>query len=280
MANVISNVIETTEEVGTDDLAIFFKEGRMDYGDSDILHISKQLQKINITWSQVPRTYIVLRRIGKVNLDNLINLGFTDLWFPVREKSLPDFLGATTKSKFVKAQASILTKSWNLEKGEEGTHMHFANGEITPFESVGKLGSGGFGSVDRVLSQMTQNEYARKLIRRKDLFEPAREIAKSYIRELEVLKRIKHHIVELVGSYTDAQYLGLIMSPVADGDLRNYLAEAPFPDGKRLILLSFFGRLAAALAYLHGKNIRHKDIKLENILIKGKMVLFTDFGIS
>ena len=43
--------------------------------------------------------------------------------------------------------------------------------------------------------------------------------------EFEILKRVKHHhIVELVGSYTDRRYLGLIMSPVAGCNLAEFLA--------------------------------------------------------
>jgi serine/threonine protein kinase len=34
------------------------------------------------------------------------------------------------------------------------------------------------------------------------------------------------------------------------------------------------------ISYLHYQNIRYRDIKPENILIKGTNILFTDFGIS
>jgi serine/threonine protein kinase len=43
---------------------------------------------------------------------------------------------------------------------------------------------------------------------------------------------------------------------------------------------TFFGCLASALAYLHNQNVRHKDIKLQNILVFRGDVLFSDFGLS
>jgi hypothetical protein len=45
-------------------------------------------------------------------------------------------------------------------------------------------------------------------------------------------------------------------------------------------LRGFFGCLTTGLDYIHRNAIRHKDIKPENILIKGDTVLYTDFGIA
>jgi serine/threonine protein kinase len=68
------------------------------------------------------------------------------------------------------------------------------------------------------------------------------------------------------------------MTPIADGDLVAYLSSAS-PD-KYPELRTFFGCLATALEFLHNHNVRHKDIKLSNILVSGGTVLFADFGLS
>lgn len=52
-----------------------------------------------------------------------------------------------------------------------------------------------------------------------------------------------------------------------------------FPD-RSIRLRQFFGCLATVVEYLYQYKIRHKDIKPQNILVKGDQVLLTDFGTS
>lgn len=70
------------------------------------------------------------------------------------------------------------------------------------------------------------------------------------------------------------------MSPVAEYNLKDFLSLDPLPSGGRSFLRTFFGCLAAALSYLHENQIRHKDIKPQNILVKGHQIFLTDFGLS
>ncbi|PVI08063.1 kinase-like protein [Periconia macrospinosa] len=251
------------------------------YTDSDINGISSLLGLINPQWGNVPRTYIVLRVIGHLNiLQDIIDVGFSDFWFPVTEQSLPGILSPSARSAFVNAQWIVLTKSMDLERGENGKHCHFKEGEPLPFEPKGIIGRGACGQVDKVLSTISFREYARKIVHRSEVFRGAqKEQVKRFIAEIQVLKRLKHHhIVEFVGSYTDAKYIGLIMSPVAEMDLSAYLARcnvSNYPE-----LRTFFGCLATALEFLHLQKVRHKDIKPGNILVHHDKVLFADFGLS
>lgn len=68
------------------------------------------------------------------------------------------------------------------------------------------------------------------------------------------------------------------MAPVADHDLSAFYQSVTTE--KTPLLRSFFGCLAGALDCLHTFKIRHRDIKPQNILVKGSHVYLTDFGIS
>ncbi|KAF1999915.1 kinase-like protein [Amniculicola lignicola CBS 123094] len=251
------------------------------YTDAEITEISVLLNHSTQRWSKVPRTYIILRTIGHLNLlDELIDVGFSDYWFPVTERGLPGCLLPTVRSSFVRAQSLVLTKSMDLEKGEKGKHCHYKQGESPPFESKAVLGAGGFGQVDRVLNLISFKEYARKQVPQSSAFQRRRkEDIQMFINEIKILKGLHHdHIVDLVGSYTDSRYIALIMSPVAEMDLGTYLARVT--DSNRPELRTFFGCLVTALEYLHEHKVRHKDIKPANILVDHGKVLFADFGLS
>ncbi|KAF2809184.1 kinase-like protein, partial [Mytilinidion resinicola] len=153
------------------------------------------------------------------------------------------------------------------------------------FESKDILGSGRYGQVDRVLSLVSYKEYAWKRIHRGLPFGHTwtRETGVAYIKEISILKNLRHkHAVQLTGTYTDSSYFCFIMSPVADMNLSTYLSESPIPTSlaKKATLQTFFGCLACAVRYLHDKKVRHRDIKPQNILVKGTNILLTDFGIS
>ncbi|KAF7512717.1 hypothetical protein GJ744_000284 [Endocarpon pusillum] len=70
------------------------------------------------------------------------------------------------------------------------------------------------------------------------------------------------------------------MKPVADMNLATYLSATANLEDRKNCLRRFFGCLATAVDYLHSQKVRHKDIKPENILVKDRSVLLTDFGTS
>jgi serine/threonine protein kinase len=273
--------------------ALFQRSDKADvFTDSEIEEVSRILQDLRLPGSDCPRTYIVLRTIGHLDLlDTFIKLGFDDQWFPVGARSLPSSLSPAVRTAFANAQTIILTKSLDVE---HGSHRHFTPGEPLPFEIRNRLGSGGYSQVDRIQSRISNRSYALKRIRRRNVFgNDTKEAMKRFKSEVDIMRGLQHrHIIQFIGSYTDKAFLGIITSPVADMDLAAFLKllcisiESGLGSDKTIAtemsssIRSFFGCLAAALAYLHDNRVRHKDIKPQNILIYQGTVLFTDFGLS
>jgi serine/threonine protein kinase len=170
----------------------------------------------------------------------------------------------------------------------EDLYMDFGTGGEDPYQSLRFLGHGGGGSVDEVVRKgdPTGERYARKQVilrwgsGNQDRINQLRE-------EARIIRRLHHrHVIKLIGTYTWATSFGIIMDPVAETDLQQFLSHVDsMEDGSqrdhaRNRLLSWTGCLIQGLDYLHEMRVKHRDIKPSNILIKGDIVYFTDFGIS
>ena len=85
-----------------------------------------------------------------------------------------------------------------------------------------------------------------------------------------------------IGSYTNPCNLAIVMSPVADSNLEQFLqlAETSSEPHYALRIREWFGCLATAIQYLHANRIRHRDIKPANILVHGANVLLVDFELA
>lgn len=123
-------------------------------------------------------------------------------------------------------------------------------------------------------------------------------------KEVEIMKKISHkHMVELIGTYTHQQHLGMLLYPVATCDLHTFFEDveafwtksADSIQTARLRQLKYFesphhthakahpiysqlGCLISAVEYLHWQKIRHKDLKPSNILLMPGRLYISDFG--
>ena len=251
--------------------------------DTEIKQVSELLTSLGKPeWSLRPRTYAVLRLINRVDaMSSFVVEGLYDISLPCSEKTLPEALSPAGRAKFLETQALVtMTQGFDLESGHGG-HAHLDQDGDTQLQRIKVLGSGGFGEVNHVFSRLSLDEFARKRILRGKTFKRDKKTLWDFERELATLKRLSHHhLVRFVGSYTDPLWVGIIMTPIADYSLAEYLRVEPFPDERKSSLRCFYGCLSTALLYLHEKKIRHKDIKPGNILVKGDNVLLTDFGTS
>jgi serine/threonine protein kinase len=254
------------------------------FRDGDFLKFENLLQLSGkFEWSKRPRTFAILKMIGCTEaLEGFIAEQKSDFYLPYTDYNLPSAVkGARNRNLFLSLQGRVLNQDAKDLVQPGGSHKHFDSEPERFFIQHKELGHGGFGSVDHVVDRLRWDHFARKRIPRGRSFKKDKEAIESFENELKTLKQLSHiHLVKLVGSYTDPKYVGLIMWPVADMDLATFLAHHPDSKERKICLRRFFGCLGTAVAYLHDNKIRHKDIKPENILVKDRKVLLTDFGTS
>ncbi|KAF2202467.1 kinase-like protein, partial [Delitschia confertaspora ATCC 74209] len=103
----------------------------------------------------------------------------------------------------------------------------------------------------------------------------------SFQKEVEILKMVDHpHIIKYITAYHQNASLNLIMSPVAQSTVKEYLASSGPIRNDFSRIQKWICCLSSALSHIHSRKIRHADIKPSNILIRDEDIFISDFGIS
>ncbi len=149
------------------------------------------------------------------------------------------------------------------------------------FEWQEMLGEGTYGRVSKVRETSTGTFYAQKVIRVKDPRSKSR-VEKDVLNEVSIMQKLRHHHIASVQFHVfEGDTYSIIMLPVAECDLRQFLwrcIDAHFPRTDLTHITSWFGCLVGALAFAHSKQIKHEDLKPTNILIKDHQPYLADFG--
>ena len=157
--------------------------------------------------------------------------------------------------------------------------------EIEELYSFGDvLGKGAFGVVRLLTHTKTDKKYAMKLM---DKSKAGSGAVKQLEREVTILKMVNHkYIVSLHEIFETSKRMFIVMECCDGGELIHYVQAQPEgrlneEDARTVIL-----RLSSAIAYLHDRDIVHRDLKLENILLSTEdpddhlNIKVTDFGLS
>ncbi|MFD5101218.1 serine/threonine-protein kinase [Streptomyces albidochromogenes] len=155
------------------------------------------------------------------------------------------------------------------------------------FELLGRLGSGGMGTVWRARDIVLHREVALKEVRSPDPAaaeaDPARArmLSERVLREARALARLAHpHVVTIhhIVDTSDGPHPWIVMELVPGQSLHERLVQGPLSVAEALVV----GRgVLSALRAAHGAGIHHRDVKPANVLLRpdGSPVL-TDFGIA
>ncbi|KAK5799251.1 kinase-like domain-containing protein [Linnemannia elongata] len=146
----------------------------------------------------------------------------------------------------------------------------------TDLKTYDIIGSGSFGRVFH--GDLLGTEVAIKECVRSD----SRAFDEKYFkREVDILKQSRHpNIVQFMGICKRRKRFYIITEFLPMGNLRRWIQD----DNKEFgwdTRISFAIDISLALAYLHHKNIIHRDLKGENLLISENMrIKVCDFGFS
>lgn len=149
--------------------------------------------------------------------------------------------------------------------------------QIKQYKLLKTIGKGNFARVMLARHLPTGIEVAIKIIDKTQLNSNSLE---KLFREVSIMKLLNHpNIVKLFEVIETEKTLYLAMEYINNGEVFEYLVK----NGrmKENIARQKFKQIVSAVQYLHSKNIIHRDLKAENLLLDSNMdVKIVDFGFS
>ncbi|KAF9456734.1 other/ULK/ULK protein kinase [Collybia nuda] len=159
--------------------------------------------------------------------------------------------------------------------------------ELRPYVIVGDIGKGSFATVYKGYHEGTRQHVAIKTVKRDTL---SAKLFDNLQSEIQILKSLSHrHITRLIDIVRAERYIYLIMEYCAGGDLTNYIKKRGRVEGleyapsagaalqyyphprtgglDEIVVRSFLRQLARALKFLRVRDLIHRDIKPQNLLL-------------
>jgi len=153
-------------------------------------------------------------------------------------------------------------------------------GKIEDYKVDKQIGQGAYAVVRHATHIATNKKVAFKTYEKIKLLDPNRK--KNVMREIDILGMLDHkNIVKLYETIDTARQLHIVMEYVSGCSLHGYLKRKPNRrleenDAKRIVK-----QILCAMEYCHSKNVTHRDLKLENLLLDEKNdVKIIDFGFA
>lgn len=127
------------------------------------------------------------------------------------------------------------------------------------------VGKGSFAKVNLAIRKKDQAKFAIKSIKKALMFKEKRNLG-CLIKEIQVQRMVNHpNAIKLYEVYESDMYIHLVLEYINSGDLLNHINTKGTYSEKDASTLAF--KILGVLEYCHARNIIHRDLKLENLMV-------------
>ena len=154
------------------------------------------------------------------------------------------------------------------------------NGKIEDYLITKELGKGSYAVVKLAMHRVTKEKFAIKIYTRESLLDPQKR--NTVKNEINILKQLNHiNIVKLYEVINSSKYLYLVLEYIKGVSLLDLIKTEKLHYIEQHKAIKLFIQIVKGISYCQSKNINHRDIKLENILvIKDDIIKIIDFGFA
>ncbi|OMJ67933.1 hypothetical protein SteCoe_34771 [Stentor coeruleus] len=158
----------------------------------------------------------------------------------------------------------------------ENTHKIL---EVYNFCSL--LGEGTYGKVHLATHIITNQQRAIKVVSKRSI--KTTKLRFEFTNEISVLKMLDHpNIIKLHEFFEDDSNYYLVTDYLSGGELLDFMIKNKVLSEQ--VTAKYIKQALESVAYLHSKNIIHRDIKLENLMLESNepnaLLKLIDFGTS
>ncbi|ELU04715.1 hypothetical protein CAPTEDRAFT_111937 [Capitella teleta] len=148
------------------------------------------------------------------------------------------------------------------------------------YEKIRVVGRGAYGTV-YLCRRLADNKHV--IIKQIPVEQMTKEERQAALNEVKVLSMLDHpNIIEYYENFLEDKALMIVMEYAQGGTLFEYLQQRNELLLEEEEILRFFAQMLLSLQHVHSKQILHRDLKTQNILLnkKKEAVKISDFGIS
>ncbi|KAI9489189.1 kinase-like domain-containing protein, partial [Zychaea mexicana] len=137
--------------------------------------------------------------------------------------------------------------------------------ENNRYQILEELGRGSYGCLFLGQSLLDNAYVAIKVLCKTGLDHQQLELQQL---EIDIQQTLKHtHLLTLHGTVQDKDYIYMVMELCDQGDLFDFVVRSKNNRQEDLVVHTF-SQILEAVDYMHSRSVYHRDIKLENILLK------------
>ena len=170
----------------------------------------------------------------------------------------------------------------NENKTKDGENYNKKD-KLSKYEIGEELGKGAYAKVKLAINKITKEKFAIKIYEREKLNSNSKK--SCVYKEIQILKKLNHkNIAKLIEVISTEKQILIVQELIEGISLREYYNneirnQKGISIHKEAIFKKIFAQIFSAMDYIHKHNIAHRDIKLENILLKNNYeIKIIDFG--